>query len=128
MSEPKKCRVLFVEDEAAISMLIEDMLLDLGVEIVGPASKLSRALELARSAEIEAAVLDINIGGMVSYPVADLLLERRIPVIFATGYDSSVLPERFKDCWTIHKPFDQPTFASVLQSALSTSPCDLTVA
>jgi CheY-like chemotaxis protein len=125
MSEVKKCRVLFVEDEAAISMLIEDMLLDLGVEVVGPVSKLPAALDLARSAAIEAAVLDIKIGGADSYPVADLLRGRGIPVIFATGYDRSMLPERFRDAWTLHKPFNQRDFAHALHAALAGAPCEI---
>jgi CheY-like chemotaxis protein len=98
MGEEQRCRVLIVEDEAAISVLMEDMLLDLGVEIVGPASRLDPALQLACEAGLEAAILDINIGGVQSYPVADVLRSRGIPVIFATGYGASVLPERFRSC------------------------------
>lgn len=98
MGEAQKCRVLIVEDEAAISILMEDMLLDLGIEIVGPTPRLDPALQLACEADLEAAILDINIGGVESYPVADVLHSRQIPVIFATGYGSSVLPERFKSC------------------------------
>src|SRR3712207_2012089 len=90
------CRVLFVEDEAIVSMLIEDMLLDLGVEVVGPASRIDEAMALARDAEVEAAVLDINIGGQLTYPVADILRARGIPVIFATGYGAAALPERYQ--------------------------------
>jgi CheY-like chemotaxis protein len=127
MGEAQKCRVLVVEDEAAISMLIEDMLLDLGVEIVGPASRLDPALRLAREVDLEAAILDINIGGVQSYPVADVLRRRGIPVIFATGYGSSVLPERFKSCQTLHKPFDQHQFGEALQTALADSSCEIEV-
>src|SRR3712207_228126 len=104
MTQVYKCRVLIVEDEAAISILMEDMLVDLGIEIVGPASRLVPALQLAREVELDAAILDINIGGVQSYPVADVLLSRGIPVIFATGYGSSVLPERFKSCQILQKP------------------------
>ena len=128
MNDSKKCRVLFVEDEPLVAMLIEDMLLDLGIEVVGPASKLETALELARSADMEAAVLDINIGGALTFPVADLLLERSVPVIFATGYGSSVLPERFRSTQTLQKPFDQLQFAKALQAALSDSPCEIEAA
>jgi DNA-binding NtrC family response regulator len=119
------CRVLFVEDEAMVSMLIEDMLLDLGVEVVGPASTMDHALTLAREAEIEAAVLDINIGGQLTYPIADILQGRGIPVIFATGYGSAVLPERFRDTPTLHKPFDRHRFEEVMQAALAQSPCEI---
>jgi CheY-like chemotaxis protein len=125
MGEAQKCRVLIVEDEAAISMLIEDMLLDLGTEIVGPASRLDPALQLAREAEFDAAILDINIGGVQSYPVADVLLSRGIPAIFATGYGSSVLPERFRSCQILCKPFDQHQFSKALQRVLAESPCEI---
>ncbi|MBL0407392.1 response regulator [Microvirga aerilata] len=128
MGEVQRCRVLIVEDEAAISMLIEDMLLDLGVEIVGPASRLEAALMLACDADIEAAILDINVAGVHSYPVADVLRDRGVPVIFATGYGSSVLPKRFKHTQTLHKPFDQHQFAQALQTALAESPCEIEVA
>ena len=128
MSSSTTCRVLFVEDEAMVSMLIEDMLLDLGVEVVGPAFKMEDALALARSADIEAAVLDINIGGHLTYPVADILRARGIPVIFATGYGSAALPERLRDIPTLHKPFDRDRFEEVIQAALADSPCEITSA
>ena len=127
MTEAQKCRVLIVEDEAAVSILIEDMLLDLGVEIAGRASRLNPALRLAYEADLEAAILDINIGGVHSYPVADVLHSRGIPVIFATGYGSSVLPERLRSCQTLHKPFDQHQFSHTLKTALAESPCELEV-
>jgi DNA-binding NtrC family response regulator len=125
MGEAQKCRVLIVEDEAAISILMEDMLLDLGIEIVGPASRLDPGLQLACEADLEAAILDINIGGVESYPVADVLHSRQIPVIFATGYGSSVLPERFKSRQTLHKPFDQHHFRQTLYTALAKNPCEI---
>jgi CheY-like chemotaxis protein len=122
------CRVLFVEDEAMVSMLIEDMLLDLGVEVVGPAAQLDAAMALAREAEVEAAVLDINVGGQLTYPVADLLQARGVPVIFATGYGAVALPERFRRTPTLHKPFDSRQFQEVMQAALAESPCELSPA
>ena len=125
MTEAHKCRVLIVEDEAAISMLIEDMLLDLGVEIVATASRLNPALQLAREADLEGAILGINIGGVHSYPIADVLRGRGIPVIFATGYGASVLPERFKSCQIVHKPFDRQQFNQAVHTALSGSSCEI---
>lgn len=125
MDRSKKCRVLFVEDEALVAMLIEDMLLELGVEVVGPASKLETALELAKRAELEAAVLDIKVGGALTFPVADILLARGVPVVFATGYGLSVLPDRFRDTLTLHKPFDRAEFARALQTALAKSQCEI---
>jgi DNA-binding NtrC family response regulator len=127
MTHARKCRVLIVEDEAAISILMEDMLVDLGVEIGGSASRLDPALQLAREADLDAAIVDINIGGVQSYPVADLLRSRGIPVIFATGYGSSVLPERFKSCRILNKPFDQHRFSEALHTALAERPCEIEV-
>src|SRR3712207_3590234 len=128
MRDGTRCRVLFVEDEAMVSMLIEDMLLDLGVDVVGPATKLADALALAREADIEAAVLDINVGGQHTFSVADILQARGIPVIFATGYGSSALPERFRDTPVLHKPFDSRTFAKLVEDALADSPCEIDAA
>jgi CheY-like chemotaxis protein len=125
MEQAQKCRVLLVEDQAAVSMLMEDMLLDLGVEIVGPTSKLEAAMELARTAQMEAAVLDINVRGAFSYPVADVLQDRGVSVIFATGYNTSVLPERFRGTSVLLKPFDERQFAAAVQAALADSPCEL---
>lgn len=109
-------------------MLIEDMLLDLGIEVVGPVARIDEALALARRAEVEAAILDINVGGHLTYPVADILRARSIPVIFATGYGSSALPERFRNTPTLHKPFSRSSFASVIGAALADSPCDINAA
>jgi DNA-binding NtrC family response regulator len=128
MGDGTRCRVLFVEDEAMVSMLIEDMLLDLGVEVIGPATKIDQALSLAREAEIEAAVLDINIGGQHTFSVADILQARGIPVIFATGYGSSALPERFQRTPILHKPFDSRSFAKLVEDALADSPCEIDAA
>ena len=67
------CRVLVVEDEALIAMLVEDMIHDSGGEMVGPAAKLSDAVDLARNAQADVALLDLNLGGALAYPVADVL-------------------------------------------------------
>jgi DNA-binding NtrC family response regulator len=127
MIQVQKCRVLIVEDEAAISILMEDMLADLGIEIVGPALRLEPALQLAREADLDAAILDINIAGVHSYPVAAVLRSREIPVIFATRYGSSVLPDRFKSCQILQKPFDQHRFSEILHTALAESSCEFEV-
>ena len=123
MSESRKCRVLVVEDEAMISMLLEDMLLDLGAEAVGPAGRLDQALLLAIQADFDVGLLDINVDGRVVYPVADVLRHRNIPFIFATGYDPRDLPQRFAGCPTLTKPFSYEALAGMLRDALSLSPC-----
>jgi CheY-like chemotaxis protein len=113
----RKRRILVVEDEAMISMLLEDMVLDCGAEIVGPVAKFDDALELAHRAEFEVAVLDLNLNGTLSYPIAEVIRERGIPVIFATGYGADGLLDRFRDCPTLQKPFSQQDFAEAVAAA-----------
>jgi CheY-like chemotaxis protein len=87
MTDKPRCRILVVEDEATIAMLVEEMVLDFGSEVVGSAAKMEEALRLASDASLDAAILDVNVGGAVVYPVADLLRGRGVPmIIFATGY------------------------------------------
>jgi DNA-binding response OmpR family regulator len=117
LARERKHRILVVEDEAMISMLLEDMVLDCGGEIVGPAAKFDDALELARKAEFGVAVLDLNLNGTLSYPIAEVIRERGIPVIFATGYGTDGLPGRFGDCPTLQKPFSQQDFAEAVAAA-----------
>lgn len=80
-------RVLVVEDEALIAFAVEDMLLALGCEVVGPALRLDQAQALAASHPLDAAILDVNLTDSRSYPVAGELARRGIPFVFATGYD-----------------------------------------
>ena len=110
----RKHRILVVEDEAMISMLLEDMVMDCGGEIVGPAAKFDDALELAHTAEFGVAVLDLNLNGTLSYPIAEVIRERGIPVIFATGYGANGLVDRFRDCPMLQKPFSQQDFAEAI--------------
>jgi len=112
-----KHRILVVEDEAMISMLLEDMVLDCGGELVGPVAKFDDALELAHQAEFGVAVLDLNLNGTLSYPIAEVIRERGIPVIFATGYGADGLLDRFSDCPTLQKPFSQQDFAGAVAAA-----------
>jgi DNA-binding response OmpR family regulator len=100
-----RLRVLIVEDEMLVAMNIEDMLLDLGHEVAGIASRLAPGLALARDAEIDAAVLDVNLAGEPSFPIADLLEERGVPFIFATGYGLQGIEERYRGRTVLQKPF-----------------------
>ena len=107
-------RVLVVEDEMMVSMLIEDMLADMGCQVVGPASRLDEAMELVGSAELDCAVLDVNLGGQPIFPLADVLREKGAPFAFATGYGDAGLRDIDKGTPVLHKPFRESDLARVL--------------
>jgi CheY-like chemotaxis protein len=107
-------RVLVVEDEMMVSMLIEDMLEDLGCKVVGPASRLDEALALAGVAELDCAVLDVNLGGQSIFPLADVLRAKGAPFAFATGYGDAGLREVDKGSPVLQKPFRETDLARVL--------------
>ena len=107
-------RVLVVEDEMMVSMLIEDMLSDLGCTVVGPASRLDEAMELAKADGLDCAVLDVNLGGQPIFPLADLLRQQGRPVAFATGYGDAGLRDVDKGSPVLQKPFREGDLARVL--------------
>jgi CheY-like chemotaxis protein len=107
-------RVLVVEDEMMVSMLIEDMLDDLGCKVVGPASRLDEAMALAGEAELDCAVLDVNLGGQSIFPLADFLRAKGAPFAFATGYGDAGLREVDKGSPVLQKPFRETDLARVL--------------
>jgi two-component SAPR family response regulator len=113
-------RMLVVEDEVLIGMLVEDMLRDMGYEIVGTASRVDEAIKLARELDVDAAILDVNLNGQEVYPVAEILSGRGIPFVFATGYGERGLPPAFKQRPTLQKPFQQESLERKLMEAFRT--------
>jgi CheY-like chemotaxis protein len=111
-------RILVVEDEAAISLLLEDMLLDFGCEVVGPAGRLNTALDLAATEALDLAILDVNVAGEPVYPVAETLEQRKVPFVFSTGYGSAGIKETFRDRPVVQKPFAQSDLRQRLLHAL----------
>jgi CheY-like chemotaxis protein len=106
--------VLLVEDESLVSMLAEDVLENAGCEVL-LAMRLGEALELANTADLDFAILDVNLGGGdTSYPVAQLLEEKEIPFFFASGYSAAGVDQRFQHCCRIQKPY---TADSLLRAA-----------
>ena len=106
--------ILIVEDELMIRMLLEDMLLDLGYEIVAATGQIEEAIPLARAADIDVAILDVNLNGHTVSPIAEILESRGLPFVFATGYGERGLPERFRDRPTLQKPFEQEALGRIL--------------
>jgi CheY-like chemotaxis protein len=104
---PAGLRILVVEDEMLIAILIEDMLQDLGCHVVGPVSRLDAALRLAHEEPLNAAILDVRIRGGQVYSVAEELLARNIPFVLASGYGDWALPESLRDQPRLTKPFRQ---------------------
>lgn len=100
-------KVLVVEDEAAVAMLIEDMLEDVGCEIVASIASLGQAMRIAPVVAADLAMLDVNIAGELVFPVAHRLQEREIPILFSTGYGTAALPAKFGACQVLAKPFSQ---------------------
>ena len=101
------CRILVVEDETLIAILIEEALQELGCVVVGPVARLDAALRLAGSEALDAAVLDVTIRGGHIQPVAEQLLARGIPFVLASGYGDWSLPENLRDQPRLTKPFAQ---------------------
>ncbi|MBC6716051.1 response regulator [Aurantimonas sp. DM33-3] len=99
-------KVFVVEDESLVAMQLEDMLFDLGCEVVGLAMRLKRAHDMLDSGmTIDVAILDVNIGGEKIYPVATRLREAGIPIVFATGYGREGLETEWQVCPVLQKPY-----------------------
>lgn len=112
-------RVLVVEDEALVSMLLEDTLTDLGCRMVSIATSLSDAMNTAASSDYDAVVLDVNLHGEHTFPVAELLAEKGIPFIFSTGYGAAGIPETFQHVPILQKPFQEHDLKKALSAALT---------
>ena len=102
-----------------IRMLLADMLEQLGYTVAGEAARIDEAIEAARHAAFDAAILDVDLGGTSSEPVAQALAGRKIPFVFATGYGERGLPEPYRDRPTLKKPFQIDNLKQMLQSALA---------
>ncbi len=111
-------RVLLVEDELLVAWVLQDMLIALGCTVVGPAARLSQAMTMIANEPIDAAVLDVNLNGELSYPIADLLIARGVPFAFSTGYDRARLPEAYRACRYLQKPFVQSDLARTIDALL----------
>jgi CheY-like chemotaxis protein len=112
-------RVLVVEDEMIVAWLLEDMLADLGCAVVGPAASLNQALAMIDAEVIDVAVLDVNLNGQTSYPIADALAARGVPFVFSTGYDKDRLLDGYRTFPVLQKPFHRSELGDTLAKLLT---------
>jgi DNA-binding response OmpR family regulator len=98
-------RVLVVEDETILAMMLEDALVDAGYAVVGPFACLDAALQAAEREALDAALLDVNIAGEMVFPVAEVLARRGVPFFLVTGYDNRVLSKAHQDWPVLMKPY-----------------------
>ena len=117
-SPTQAMRILVVEDELMIRMLLEDMLGELGYTVAAEAARIEEALDAAKNADFDIAILDVNLNGQPISPVADALVARGMPFVFATGYGERGLPEPYRDRPTLKKPFQMDGLKQMLQTAL----------
>jgi two-component system, response regulator PdtaR len=102
-------RILIAEDEFLVAILLEQDVTEAGYRVVGPFTRFPEALDAVRRGGFDLALLDINMNGQMAYPLADELLTRGVPFIFLSGYGAQDLPERFRGCSRIAKPYDAST-------------------
>ena len=112
-------RVLVVEDESLVAMLLETILEDMECVPIGPASNVDDGQRLARDTEnLDAALLDVNVAGRQVFPVAEALKERGVPFVFSTGYGEGGLPDEWRGQLTIQKPFTEAAIRDALMKAM----------
>jgi CheY-like chemotaxis protein len=119
---PRKPRVLVIEDEDLVAMLIETLILEMGFEHAATAADLEEALNAASGDQFDIAVLNLNLDGRPTYPVADVLGSRGIPFIFATGYGTPAIDARFAGVPAVQKPFRKGELEAAMTQALGGSP------
>jgi DNA-binding LytR/AlgR family response regulator len=109
-------RILVVEDELLIALALEDILLSLDCEVVGPVGNVAEALDFVLTEPFDGALLDVNVRGELVYPVAEALMERKVPVIFCSGYsDTAIMPARFRSLPQVPKPYDDRVLVSAME-------------
>ena len=112
-------KILVLEDETLVSMMLEDMLEELGCGVLGPFGSTAEALEkIATGDPIDLALLDVNLGGETAYAVAERLTELRVPFVFVSGYGVSGIEPRFAGVPVLAKPFQLPMLERVLHEAI----------
>lgn len=116
---PSSARVLVVEDEYMLADALADGLTALGVQVVGPVGGLEEALALAAASQLDGAILDVNLGGEMVFPLADALAAKGVPYVFATGYGRESIPEPYREAPILSKPVDVAALKSLLDTRSS---------
>jgi DNA-binding response OmpR family regulator len=112
-------RVLVIEDEMMAASMLEMVLADCGCVVVGPVPSMELGLALAKEGPLDAAILDVNLGGEPVFPVADVLVARHVPFIFVTGYGApGVDAKRYPDAPIVQKPYDDETLVAIITDQL----------
>lgn len=111
-------RILVVEDESLVAMLLETILEDMGCTPVGPASNVDEGLAMATDEALDAALLDVNVAGRHVFPIATALKARGVPFVFSTGYGEGGLPDEWRGHATVQKPFTEEAIREALFKAM----------
>jgi CheY-like chemotaxis protein len=120
LPEARSRRILIVEDEFLIAMTLQEWLENVGYVVVGPVPSVEKAMKLIESeTALDAAVVDLNLGGVFAYAVADTLLARHVPFVFTSGYEDDVLRTRYPQIRNCHKPYRLAEVQEALTSAMS---------
>ena len=120
-------RILVIEDELLLALCVGEALEEQGCEVIGPATSVRQGLNLVETTAVNGAILDINLNGELVYPVAKALMDRNIPFLFTTGYNSLDVPSSFRSVPRLDKPVEPGLFIQVLkqimyqESAMGTS-------
>ena len=118
-------RVLLVEDEILVAMMMKDILTELGFSVIGPFSRLPEAMVAAVHEDINAGIIDVNLGGEFVYPVADVLAARQIPFVFITGYGVESIDGRFAHVPIVKKPVQRQVLQQIFVAGETDQPTKL---
>lgn len=112
-------RILVVEDDYLVAQVLVALLEDAGAQVVGPVGWIDEAIAFIEGDRqpLDGAVLDVNLHGTKSYPVADALAARSVGFVFATGYDTGVIEDKYRRYPRCEKPFSQPALVAALAVA-----------
>ena len=111
-------RALVIEDESIVAMFLQDTLAEIGCEVIGIASRFDDAVEKVKSLAFDIAILDVNLNGRNTFPIADSLTERGVAFVVATGYGATDLPQSLQRVPILQKPFRQRDLERALRAAL----------